>query len=319
MSGIAILLGICAVIGLGVWATHTITTWVSEQPPYQIPFGAVLLDPPPPVWYRGGSTAFLEDVRRRASMPATISMLKITKEELKGVFQRSPWIEEVEQVIDRPLGLTIRLKYLVPVAIVETSGGKKYPVDGSAIILPDDVIDQAQLGQDRLIIGIKGERLLDPRNAQPGLPWKPRPGAADVAPGNDQIPSAAKLAQFLAERLRSIDRTSHPALNILYINPMDVDSRGLFLWNAESTYILWGGAPGQEQPGELSAEKKWENLRVWSESETKRTIPEGHFWKITAAGLVHKVFDRPAPRSTGTNRPRSDRSAVRTKDSGQTP
>jgi hypothetical protein len=318
MLALAILSGIAVVSYLGYWAVGAALAWLGDQPAYQVPFRSIVLDPPPPHWYRGGSAAFLQSVRRRARIPEKIPVLKLKEEELKNVFlQCSPWTEQVFKITYRPFGLTVRLNYHRPVAIVATSTGKKYLVDGSAIILPLEDVDQQQLEQDRGLITIKGDDLSDPLDPQPGITWKPKAGLSDVAPGNDGIPAAAKLASFLAEKMRSLDQARNPALNFTHINPMDRDSRGLFLWNSEKTYVLWGEAPGEEKSGSLGAEKKWEKLCEWSRTERKRIVPKGDFWQITAAGVSHINSKPPAPGSAQVIRPLRDGSGIRTHRSGQ--
>lgn len=287
-------------------------TWLGDQPAYQLPFRSIVLDPPPPSWYRGGSEAFLEDLRRRAGVPETISLLRLKPEELRRDFEQSPWTKKVEKITYRPLGVAVRLDYLRPVALVETASKKTYLVDRSAILLPLEDVDLNQLRPGRDLITIKSDGLEDPQDPRVGLPWKPRAGLADLAPGNDRIPAAAKLAEFLIEKKRSIDRASNPALDITYINP--IDYRGLFLWNAESHYILWGQAPGEEGSEGLDAEGKWEKLLDWNRSTPRRALPEGDFWKITPEGVIHREYDSQA---ASAGRPRRDRATIPAKASGQ--
>src|SRR5262249_12705146 len=157
-----------------------------------------------------------------------------------------------------------------PVALVETSTTKStYLLNRKAILLPLRDVDLDELRRDHGLITIKGDDLADPLDPQDGLAWRLRAGIGDLAPGDDQIPAAAMLADFLLEKMRSIDRVKNPALDIRYINPIDRPGRGLrglFLWNAESTYILWGRAPGEDSAERLTAEEKWAKLCEWSRS-----------------------------------------------------
>jgi hypothetical protein len=293
--------------------------WLGEQPAYQVPFRSIVLDPPPPTWYRGGSAGFLENVRQRARMPETIPLLKFNDRELEDVFKLSPWTQEVLKITRRPLGLTIRLNYHRPVAIVPTPSHQEYLVDRSAIILPLEEVDRERLEHDHDLIRIDGEGLMDPLDPQPGLAWKPQPGLTDIAAGNHHIADAAEVAYFLEEKSHSLDRVANPSLNIRSINPMDKhpEYRGQFLCNAESTYILWGEAPGQEGPKSLGAEEKWKKLVEWSRTEKNRILPYRHYWEITAAGVVHVDPSRPASDSARMTRPARDRSAIRAIGPGQ--
>jgi hypothetical protein len=308
---------------LGILAIRAAIAWLGDQPAYQIPFREIQLDPPPPPWYRGGSEAFLEDVRHRARMPERFPLLGMKPDALQRVFQCSPWTVEV-RVDYRPLGVIVGLTYRQPVALVEISPTEKYLIDESAVILPREDVDEdvERFAREHLMIKIKGAGLAPPQESEPGIEWKPRPGITDVAPGNGRIKSAAKLARFLAEKLRAIDLNTHPGLGFRSINPMDdaKDYRGLFLWNDDDqTYLLWGEAPGEEEKGKLSAEDKWARTCAWERSVSRRSLPEGHYWRIDESGLVSAGADRRPPASARSGRPPRDRQAILTKDSGQTP
>ncbi len=287
--------------------------WLGDQPAYQVPFRSIMLDPPPPAWYRGGSATFLENVRQRAGMPETIPLLKFKGPEIQDVFKLSPWTQEVLQITYRPLGLTIRLDYHQPVAIVVPPSHQEYLVDRSAIILPLEEVDRERLQRELDLILIEGEGLSDPIDPQPGIVWKPRGGLHDIAVGNEHIADAAEVAGFLEEKTRSLDKSANPALNIRSVNPMDKakEYRGQFLLNAESTYILWGAAPGKEDPKSLGAEEKWAKLCEWSRTEKNRKLPYRHYWEITAAGVIHKDPTRTESNSARMSRPARDRSAIR--------
>ena len=316
-----ILLGLLVCSYLAYLGGRNAHSWLGEQPPYQVPFESIVLDPPPPAWYRGGQAGFLREVRRASRMPETIPVLGLKEDELKRAFENnSPWIEKVQRVHYRPLGVTVRPVYRRPVALVETSSHHVYLVDASGIILPHQDLD-TDLGRfvkDRGLLEINGVGLSDPWDPRPGLAWQPGPGATDAVPGNELIPAAARLAGFLIEHIRSLDVTSQHALGIRYINPMDPLGRGLFLKNDEDTPILWGPAPGEEGPGSLTAEEKWEKLREWSKRGRPKPIPTDDYWEITATGLVHRPWIRtPASGSSLVRPSRRDDATIPAKRSGQ--
>jgi hypothetical protein len=263
----------------------------------------------------------VDDVRRLAGIPESIPLLKLREGELKHAFKISPWTEEVPRVSYRPFGVTVHLVYHRPVALVEVIPQERYLINESAIILPKEDIDRDldQFARQEVLITIKGDGLASPRNPLPGIEWKCRPGLKELAPGNGQIPAAAKLAAFLSAKMRAVDRMSEPGLNFLYINPMDdaPDYRGLFLWNPdEKTYVLWGEAPGAEKPGSLSAEEKWRRICDWSRSVKHRTLPKGCYWTIAGPGLISNDVRQP-PASARRIPPRHDSRAILTKDPGQ--
>jgi hypothetical protein len=319
---LAIVLVVLLCSSLVFLASRTARSWLAEQPEYQLPFESIALDPPPPSWYRGGRTGFLEDVRRRSKMLDPIPLLSLKEAELKRAFERSPWTEEVRTVLYPPLGLTVRLTYRRPVALVEVSDTEKYVVDESAVILPQEDLsgDFETIDKVSRLIKIKGRGLSGPLTPISGLVWKPKAGATDLAPGNALIPAAAKLARFLGDKMRSIDKARDPALEIRDINPMDTEGRGLFLWNVRDTIILWGEAPGEEPPGSLTAEEKWERMREWSRRDQSKSISQDDFWKITPAGLERKVVtEHPSPESARVVTPLRDHATIPARTSGQFP
>jgi hypothetical protein len=201
------------------------------------------------------------------------------------------------------------------VAVVETAESRRYVVDREAVILPPEDLDgdAGDFEKRYGLIRINGPGLAEPWKPRPGLPWQTPPGLNDLGNEKERIGAAAKLAAFLVDKLRSIDTEDEPALHFT-INPLD--ERGLFLWNGESTYILWGAAPGEETPGSLSAEEKWERLRKWSLTEKNRVVPRKDFWIITTKGLVH-VGVKPSTSEAARVVPGTrDRSTVRAKASG---
>jgi hypothetical protein len=295
-------------------------SWLGAQPEYRLPFQAIKLDPPPPSWYRGGAAAFLDDVRQRSRMSDTIPLLNLTEKELDRAFQQSPWVEAVERVSYAPLGLTVRLAYCRPVALIETVSDRDYLVDARAVILPHDDLntDVKRFVQEQGLIEINGRGLAGPRNPKPGIPWQPRPGAIDAASGNSQIGAAARLAGFLLNQMDSVNRAREPALSIRFINPMDAIGRGLFLLNDESTYILWGEAPGNEGPGSPTASEKWEKLREWSRRGNTRLETRKDYWEITSAGVLRMTFGKQsAPESARAAPPRRDGETIPARTSGQ--
>lgn len=321
--GAALLLAAITGLSLAYLAARAARSWLADQPSYQIPFRDIVLDPPPPSWYRGGSAGFLEDVRRLAGMPESIPVLGLKEDELKRAFEASsPWVEEVTRIVYRPLGLAVHLVYKRPVALVVTSSKRPYLVDASAVILPSEDVDEElfRFAENRGLIKINGVGLADPKDPRAGIPWQPRPGAADLAPGNGRIPAAARLAGFLLERMQSIDRGHEPALNIRYINPMDSESRGLFLLNEEGASILWGQAPGEEPPASPTAEEKWEMLVKWSRQGKNQPIPTEDYWEIKSTEVVHQIFQKPpAPGSARTAPIRLDGETIPAKATGQSP
>jgi hypothetical protein len=275
--------------GLLLWvAFRTTHAWLVAQPLYQLPFDQIEITPPPE-WIRGGRQAFLKSVQERAGISKPLPLLDLEKEQVKAIFLGSPWVENV-LVSHPPLGLSVELQYREPVAWVQVDGEKApdfyYLIDRNATILPRSDVDPEWLKRRGPLVVIRGNGLLSPLDPRPGTIWKPKAGVGDIVEGNLRIPSAAKLAGFLADKVRSDGSSLPPALQICQMDPTDPRGRGLFLWNGEDTWILWGGAPGDESPGELVAEEKWAMLRSWSERTADRRLPMADCWEITKGGVV---------------------------------
>jgi hypothetical protein len=294
------------------------TAWLGDQPGYQVPFGSIVLEPPPPDWYRGGREAFLEDVRRRARMSDTFSVLKLRLDELKYIFQRSPWTEAVDRVEYPPGGAIVRLRYREPVAVVATYDRESFLVDGSAVILPAEDLDcdLQTFEKQQHLIRIQGAGLAGPAQSTPGLAWKVKPGVNDIARGNDKIDSATGLAGFLRRKMGAADASHPPPINVTHINPMDLSGRGLFVWIDGTICVFWGNYPDKDAPGVLSDDEKWEKLTEWHRTDRLKELPPKHFWEITAGGLVH-LIGSPARQSARNDQPARDASAIRVNGSGQ--
>ncbi len=164
--------------------------------------------------------------------------------------------------------------------------------------MPIEDVDVDRLEKLGRIVAIKGENLAAPINSEPGQIWETKAGMVDIAPGNRLIRSAAKLAGFLVEKHRTGGIPPSPSLEIRHIDPMDPTSRGLFMWNAEDTWILWGEAPGEETRGSLDAEQKWALLLLWNQQAIDRRLgTKDEYWMFTESGLHHfRPGPPPSPR-----------------------
>lgn len=280
---------LAAILGsyfLGSWAI----AWLKDQRPYQLAFQDITLLPGPPEWFQGGATAFLERVRERAREPQTIRVLALENKDVNLIFLHSPWVEKVVRINWPPRGLEVELQYRKPVALVKLPRERRrYLLDRSATILPIEDVDVDRLEKLGQIVAIEGENLAAPISAEPGQVWATKAGMVDIAPGNRLIRSAAQLASFLVEKHRASGIPPSPSLEIRGINPMDPWSRGLFILNAEDTWILWGEAPGEEAPGSLDAEQKWALLLLWNQQAIDRRLgtKKNEYWTFTRSGLHH--------------------------------
>ena len=283
--GIFLLVGLTVTISLiflGSWATRLTLGWLAVQAPYQLAFSQIHLVNEPPRWFRGGTRALLEGVRKSAGDAETISVLQVTPERLAMSFKKYAWVEGVK-VSYAPGKIEVELRYRRPVAWVQLSGAEQIVVDEKGNILPAEDVDVPQLGR---VITVTGADLSAPSDRQPGVVWKLRDGNG-FERIDDRIVAAASLANFLLKEPQNSDAQGSDALRILEIIVTDYPTRGLFVLNAEAIEILWGQAPGDEPAGKPTAADKWAMLRRWRETVKARHVAEGDFWAFANDRLRH--------------------------------
>jgi len=274
--------GLAGLIYLATHLTRAAADWLHHQPKYQLPFDQIRLATKPPVWYRGGTHEFLERVRRDAGESEQISLLEVTPERLAVAFKKHPWVEDVVKVAKGPGRVVVDLRYRRPVAWVNLPGGQQQIVDDKGIILSPEDMDVDQLGP---VIKISADGLTAPSDARAGVVWKSKASATEIEEVEPRIQAAAKLAGFLLTETRVRDSQAAPALRIVEIVVTDLASGGLFMMNAEGTWIWWEIAPGEEGPGKLSADQKWAMLVHWQQTTRARALAERDYWAFSQKGL----------------------------------
>jgi hypothetical protein len=279
---VSITAGVGGLAYVGFHALRASAAWLQGQAPYQIPFENIQLVENPPAWYRGGSAAFLEGVRRDAHESASLPLLGLTPQRVKLAFLHNAWVDGVLRVSYPPQGIRVALRFRHPVARVRVAHAEQFLVDEQAILLPFQDVDLERLGP---LIEIVGRDLVAPAEPSPGKIWKPPAGAADLSIANSQIPAAAKLAGFLIEKMRSDDVKRSPKLRTKLIDVSD--GRGLFLMTDQATMILWADAPGVRRSANLTDEERWIILCHWAESSDTQALPRGDYWAFGAKALEH--------------------------------
>jgi hypothetical protein len=252
--GIAALGGAIALLFLvllGAHALQTATGWLHRQPTYQVDFRAIELDPLPPAWYRWGAAGFLERVRVSAEEPETLSTLDLDLARLVLSFQRYGWVKKVVGArIEHPNRVVIRLVYREPVARFYES--HEFALDKDGVVLPRDDIDW--VAAEPLI---ELYEMTPPSDPRPGLICRPSSADGGFAPEDGRVLAASKMAAFLKSCLV---RDGGDASALRFIVHPTVHN-GLYVECCRNLMFHWGEAPGEEAPGELSAEAKWTWLR----------------------------------------------------------
>lgn len=268
----------------GRQALDAAVQWLQDQPRYQLPFGDVRLPEPPPESFKGGTPAFLERVRRNAKEPEVVALLKLDPVRLRNAFKSFPWVAEVG-AIERPPGeLIVHLKYRRPVAKVNVAGAGQFVLDREGCLLPLEDVDVERVGR---LIWIVGRDLTAPRGDRAGTIWKT---AAVDSPAEEAIDrgvvQAAGLAGFFLDPTREAEAPADARVYAVTV----AESRGnptLFVETERKVQILWGRGPGDEEPGELTAEEKWEFLlrqaRRGLEQKDSRDL-----WVFNRSGMVYR-------------------------------
>ena len=294
------LAGILVVLAGLLWGWRMGVDWLVRQSPYQVRFDQIqLIDASglptePPSWFRGGLHSFLENARISAREPETFSVLAVTPERLRSVFEKCPWVEDVVRV--PPYGfqeVRVELRFRTPVALVKTRDGEPLVVDDDATVLPALDVEPVKLDQLVKIAGdVSQGGLARPSDTHFGVKWKSLTGHNGEEQVDARILAAARLAGFVARQSQASDAASSPALRFEEIIVTDYDKpdkengrRGLFVVNGERSVLWWGDAPGFEAAGRLTADAKWAILKRWAQTTAARVLDREDYWAFSRDGL----------------------------------
>jgi hypothetical protein len=295
LAGLAVLAALAATVLVGRGLLHRAISWLHHQPQYQLRFLDIELSPPPPAWFRGGSEAFLRQVKENRKEDDLLPILELEPERIASDFKLFPWVDDVPRIEYPPQAIRVHVVYKKPVAVMMLPTGERIVLDGHGHILPASDIEDEKLGP---LIKIAGTGLVhSPRN-RPGEIWKSTALLPEASKQERAILGAAHLAAFLAEPNRAREAATLPALQFWSIYATDPPhDRGLFVRSAEDT-ILWGNGPGEEAAGEPDAVAKWVVLKKWANNSARSSLLPGSFWAFFRSEL------RPVETNRGRQVPR---------------
>jgi hypothetical protein len=279
LAGFVLLSIVAAGLYLGAHAFRGAIDLLRRQPQYQLGFHEIKLKHDPPVWFRGGAASFLKQVRATAGESEVLPLLELEKGRIERDFKVFPWVDDVRRIEYPPGGIEVDLAYKIPVAVIPFRGGAQIVVDAHGHVLPAEDIDPRTLTSLVKIMGTPEAPLVPSTENPPGKAWKSGAAEALGARQDRAVVGAAKLAGFLDRPDRRQESAILPALRIVTI--IATDNRGLFVQNAEETYIHWRGAPGDEASDEPGAEEKWQILRKWAKNSIRRSLPSRDFWEFS--------------------------------------
>lgn len=252
--------GLLYVLSLaGLQGLRSLRTFVHKQAEYQVAFSEIVLDPPPPGWYKGGSKHFLERVRKESSAPEQFSLLDLDTEKLKLAFQRDGWVRKAVVMRQNPNRVVVHLDYREPVALVSVEHSRKELIDQEAVILNQDEVDLNAAAT--LVLERRGESpLLPPFQRKVGETWKTESGPNKLPAVDERVLAGAKLANFL----RSVQRDDliKRSPNVFQAVVAESESK-LWVQSGDHLLVFWGMPPNEERPGELIFSEKWKVLTNW--------------------------------------------------------
>jgi hypothetical protein len=273
-SGVVVMVAL-----LGSYALRFLPAYLHRQPAYQLRFQDIVLDPPPPPWYSGGSTAFLERVKAAHRQPEVQSMLDLDLERLGDVFRLDPWVAKVSRVESaHPNRVVVHLTYRRPVAAVIVDASRIVVLDGEGVVLSEKEIDRRACGPLIQLNDIK----VPPAVARPGQTWKKESARRGDVEVDELVLQEAALAGYLTSVQHELDRGTGERL-VFAVRA----HKGLWVQYGHR-FFHWGEAPGYESTDPLKAAAKWEVLRDWlleSPAPKGAITPENEHYRITPTGI----------------------------------
>lgn len=209
-----------------------------DRPELLVPTEKIEVNQPP----RWVPPTFVAEAVRLGQLPGDLSLLSPTlMDDVRSAFLLHPWVEEVVSITARsPAGLSVRLRYRQPVAMVETPWGL-YPIDAAGVLLPPDDFSL----NDARDFPIVGQVTSTPQ------------GPAGTSWGDDRVIGAARLAHLLTSRWKplGLERIDCPRT----VSRNDGVPSDAWLLASRGSIIVWGSAESSH-PGELSAEQRLKRL-----------------------------------------------------------
>jgi hypothetical protein len=272
---VAGLLLLAGVVAAGRWARGRL----EQQDSWSVAFADIDCVPPE------GLTReeFLGEVQFLADHPDRLVLLDPTlPDHLAQAFAAHPWVEQVRHVgVLRDRGVRVEVEYRR--AVLAVCLPADHPLAGGSVFLPA----WSGMGRNALVPcrAVDREGLLLPARAtRAGLPLLHADVAAPTgAPGTPwgdaRVRAAAAAAAFL-----------EPHREGLGLADADWEAEGeTLILSRPRLRIVWGRAPGREEPGEAPASVKLQRLRAYLDQ--KRSL----------AGCEHDL--RPAGAARHTSLP----------------
>jgi hypothetical protein len=198
--------------------------------------------PGPPRWVPIG---FVDQVIDSANLPDEVSVLDPElATQIAEAFEQHPWVQKPVTVqISVPARVKVSFDYREPVAMVGVSDGY-YPVDAEGILLPPGDFPPSDISLYPKITGMTTVPL-----AGVGSAW-----------GDERVTAAARLAVVLFPywnewKLRSVEVPPRATAEVVY------EELRFVVTTDGGSRIIWGRAPGNNHPLEVTDEQKIGRLK----------------------------------------------------------
>lgn len=187
----------------------------------------------------------VDQVIDAAELPEEVSVLKPDlAAQIAAAFEQHPWVKKPVTVkVAVPARVDVSFNFREPVAMVSISDGH-YPVDAEGILLPPGDFPPSDIDLYPKITG-----MTTPPLARVGAAW-----------GDERVTAAARLAVVLFPywsewKLQSVEVPPRATAEVVY-------EELRFVVNTDGgSRIIWGRAPGNDHPLEVTDEQKIGRLK----------------------------------------------------------
>lgn len=238
------LLLLAALIGTAVVMAPAAAKFVpvlEHHPDYRMKTADIVI-PPPPRWVPSN---FVGQVIKGAKLPTELSVLdRGMVLQVGQAFENHPWVTgQVRVRVTIPAHIEVSFDYREPVAMVAINDGF-YPVDSQGLLLPPDDFPISEVKLYPRIVGIGA-----PPSGKVGQTW-----------GDERVTAAAKLAHVIAPywsefQLEAIEAPKRDNAEQKY------DELEFVLVSKGGSRIIWGRAPGNGHPLEVTDDQKIGRLK----------------------------------------------------------
>lgn len=238
-------------------AMNAIREWVQNQPEFLIQPDHIEIHPEPPGWLIDAREEFLNLIPELNQPGKGITSLSFHPEELaRRLRLQMPWLEKVDSVeLKHPARITIQATFRKPLMSLTLPDKPRVLIDRHGVLLPSSQVRKDEL--DSMIEFNYALRLVDQVKKRGGkAPYEMSSGEVwdDL-----RVRDALLLAHFLDQR-QSESKTGRQLFRLIdAVTVLDT----LILRTIDGLWIVWGLPPGQEKPGEPSADSKWKMLMAW--------------------------------------------------------